>query len=122
MCQVAGYKSKYGKKEVIMKLMEFGYDSWGSDVTGGKNLIQFTDDLKAEDPWYEVPDNFVMAQMMSIRLRSLALAMNVPVRCSDWWGPLALKILEKEGLPYEKWDAAMLEKYKPEIRMQVNKF
>ena len=105
-----------------MKLMEFGYDSWGSDVTGGKNIIQFTDDLKAEDPWYEVPDNFVMAQMMSIRLRSLALAMNVPVRCSDWWGPLALEVLKKEGLPYEMWDERMLEKYKPEINIQVNKF
>jgi hypothetical protein len=54
MCEVSGYKSKYGKKEVIMKLTQFGYDSWGPEVTGGKNLVQFTDELKALDPWHEV--------------------------------------------------------------------
>jgi predicted unusual protein kinase regulating ubiquinone biosynthesis (AarF/ABC1/UbiB family) len=54
MCEVSGYKSKYGKKEVIMKLTQFGYNSWGSEVTGGKNLVQFTDELKELDPWHEV--------------------------------------------------------------------
>jgi aarF domain-containing kinase len=99
MCQIGGYKSKYGKKDVLMKLLQFGYDSWGHDVTGGKNLQQFIDELKTEDPWEEVPDNFVMAQFMSIRLRSLALGMNHPIKCSEWWGPIAESILEKEGLP-----------------------
>jgi aarF domain-containing kinase len=122
LSQVGGYKSKYGKKEVIMKLMQFGYDSYGSEVTGGKNLVQFTDELKAEDPWHEVPDNFVMMQFLTIRLRSLALAMGHPITCSDWFGPLALQILRDEGLPYETWDKAQLEKYRPEIRIQVNKF
>jgi aarF domain-containing kinase len=122
MSKIGGYKSKYGKKEVLMKLLEFGYDSWGHDVTGGKNLQQFIDDLKREDPWEEVPDNFVMAQFMSIRLRSLALGMNHPVKCSEWWGPIAEKILEQEGLPYESWDYEQLVKYKPELNMQKHKF
>ena len=72
-----------------MKLIQFGYDSWGHDVTGGKNLQQFIDELKEADPWQEVPDNLVMAQFMSIRLRSVALGMNHPVKCSEWWGPIA---------------------------------
>ena len=122
MLLVSGYKSKYNKKEVIHKLMEFGFDSWGKDVTGGKNMVQFNDALKAEDPWYEVPDNFVMAQLMSVRLRSLALAMNIPIRCSDWWGPLALEVLKAEGLPYEIWDKRLLEHYKPEMNMQVHRY
>jgi hypothetical protein len=63
LCDVGGYKSKYGKRDVLMKLLQFGYDSWGKDVTGGKNLQQFIDELKQEDPWEEVPDNFVMAQV-----------------------------------------------------------
>lgn len=91
-------------------------------MTGGKNIVQFTDELKTADPWHEVPDNFVMAQFLSIRLRSLALAMNHPITVSDWWGPIALEVLEAEGLPYEKWDRALLEQHKPEIRVQVNKF
>jgi aarF domain-containing kinase len=122
MAQVSGYKSKYGKKEVLMKLMQFGYDSWGKDVTGGKNLVQFIDDLKAIDPWEEVPDNFVMCQFMTIRLRALALAMNHPITVSDYWGPIALEVLRREGLPYEKWDKDMLIKYKPEMNMQKYKF
>lgn len=122
MCQIGGYKSKYGKKDVLMKLLQFGYDSWGHDVTGGKNLQQFIDELKTEDPWEEVPDNFVMAQFMSIRLRSLALGMNHPIKCSEWWGPIAESILEKEGLPYDTWDYAQLVKHKPELNIQKHKF
>ena len=122
MCEIGGYKSKYGKKHVLMKLIQFGYDSWGRDVTAGKNLQQFIDELKTEDPWEEVPDNFVMAQFMSIRLRSLALGMNHPIKCSEWWGDIAEGILEKEGLPYETWDYEQLVKYKPELNMQKHKF
>jgi aarF domain-containing kinase len=63
MCDVGGYKSKYGNKQVVMKLIRFGYDSWGKDVMEGKNIQQFIDQLKQEDPWTEVPDNLVMAQV-----------------------------------------------------------
>jgi aarF domain-containing kinase len=122
MCEVSGYKSKYNKKEVVYKLMKFAYDTYSKDLTGGKNLIEFVDELKAEDPWHEVPDNFVMAQMMSIRLRSLALGMNIPITVSDWWGPIAAQVLEREGLPYEMWDRRMLEQYRPEFNIVVNRF
>lgn len=123
MCQLGGYKSKYGKRNVLMKLLRFGYDSWGKDVMEGKNIQQFIDGLKEEDPWEEVPDNFVMAQFMSIRLRSLALSMNHPVRCSEYWGPMAEEILIEEGLPYETWDMKQLKKYTPKnLNMQSFKF
>jgi len=154
MCQVGGYKSKYGRRNVLMKLLQFGYDSYGNDVTGGKNIQQFIDELKDADPWEEVPDNFVMAQVrnpfcvlvfvlrcyrvgiltifeyyspgyykfMSIRLRSLALGMNHPIRCSDWWGPMAEQILRDEGLPYESWTKEKMMEYRPELNMQRYKF
>lgn len=84
--------------------------------------VQFTDELKAADPWHEVPDNLVMVQMLTIRLRALGLSMLHPVVCSDWWGPLALRILRAEGLPYETWDRRQLEQYRPELNMQVHRF
>lgn len=59
---------------------------------------------------------------MSIRLRSLFLGMNHPVKCSDWWGPMAEQVLKDEGLPYETWDMEQMEKYKPELNMQKYKF
>ena len=122
LSDIGGYKSKYGRKDVLMKLILFGYDSWGTDVTGGKNLQQFIDELKEQDPWEEVPDNLVMAQFMSIRLRSLALGMNHPVKCSQWWGPIAEDMLRKKGLPYETWDHDQMVKYKPVINIQKHKF
>jgi len=122
MSIIGGYKSKYGRKDILMKLMQFGYDSYGADVTGGKNVQQFIDDMKNTDPWEEVPDNFVMAQFMSLRLRSVALGMNHPVKCSNWWGPMAEKILEEEGLPYESWDNDMLMKYRPELNVIKQKW
>ena len=51
----------------------------------------------------EMPDNFVMAQFLSIRLRALALAVGQGIVCSDWWGPMAEDVLALEGLRYEKW-------------------
>ena len=122
MSKIGGYKSKYGKKDVLWKLIKFGYDSYGKDVTGGKNIQQFIDELKYEDPWEEVPDNFVLAQFLTIRLRSLALGMNHPIVCSKWWGPLAEEELKRQGLPYESWDHDQLVKYKPELNMQHFKF
>ena len=72
-----------------------------------------------------MPDNLVMAQFMSIRLRALALAMNHPIVMSDWWGPIALQALEQAGLPYESWrDMAQLKRHcgGPEVSIQVNRF
>mmetsp|Transcript_31805 Transcript_31805/g.63029 ORF Transcript_31805/g.63029 Transcript_31805/m.63029 type:complete len:107 (-) Transcript_31805:23-343(-) len=105
-----------------MKLMRFAYDTWGKDLMGNKNVQQFIDELKSEDPWEEGADNLVMASFMSIRLRSLALGMNHPVKCSDWWGPIAEEILKEEGLPYESWNREQLEKYKVEPNIQKFKF
>uniref|UniRef100_A0A7S1BL09 ABC1 atypical kinase-like domain-containing protein n=1 Tax=Corethron hystrix TaxID=216773 RepID=A0A7S1BL09_9STRA len=119
---IGGYKSKNNRKDVLMKLLRFSYDSWGKDVMEGKNIQQFIDDLKSKDPWEEVADNLVMASFMSIRLRSLTLGMNHPVRCSDWWGAIAEEILKEEGLPYESWDHDQLIKYRAEPNMQKTKF
>ena len=59
---------------------------------------------------------------MSIRLRSLALGMNHPVKCSDWWGQIAEDVLKEEGLPYEMWDYDMLLRYRPKMNMQKYKY
>jgi predicted unusual protein kinase regulating ubiquinone biosynthesis (AarF/ABC1/UbiB family) len=54
LCKVGGYKSKYGKPHVLYKLIQFGYDSWGKEVTGEQNIQQFIDGLKEEDPWASI--------------------------------------------------------------------
>jgi hypothetical protein len=51
ICDHIGYKSKYGKKAIIHKMMQFGYDSFGPEVLGDKNVMQFSDEMSLEDPW-----------------------------------------------------------------------
>ena len=59
---------------------------------------------------------------MSIRLRALTLGMHHPIRCSDWFGPIAEQVLEEEGLPYDSWTYETLIEHKPEINLQKYKF
>lgn len=118
MAKMGGYKSKHMDQEVYWKLVQFGYDTWGKEVTGGLNVQQFMDDLKAKDPYTETPDNFVLASFMSFRLRALVLGMNHPVKCSEYWGEIAEQELNRLGLPYETWDEAQLLKYQPELNIQ----
>eukprot|EP00939_MAST-03C_sp_MAST-3C-sp1_P001451 g1451.t1 len=105
-----GYKSKHMNREVIMKLIRLGFDTFGRDLMGDKNMQQFIDDLYRTDPYEEAADNLVMAQFLSIRLRSVGMQMGHPVVCSATWGEIAERVLRDEGLPYESWDLARMEK------------
>jgi aarF domain-containing kinase len=117
-----GYKSKYMKMENIFKLVEFGFDSFGRDVTNGKNIQQFTDELYRNDPWEEVAGNLVMAQFLSMRLRSMAMQMGHPIRCSHYWGDYAEQVLREEGCPYEMWNEDFARQIiKDDIRMSSSK-
>lgn len=118
MAKMGGYKSKHMNQDVYYKLVQFGYDTWGKEVTGGLNVQQFMDDLKEKDPYTETPDNFVLASFMSVRLRALTLGMNHPVKCSEYWGEIAEAELNRMGLPYETWDEEQLKKYQPELNIQ----
>lgn len=60
----------------------------------------------------------MLASFMAVRMRSLTLGMNHPVKCSDWWGEIAEKELERIGLPYKSWNEEQLAKYAPEINIQ----
>jgi len=105
-----GYKSKHMRDDIILKLVKFGFDTYGKELIGDKNIQQFVDECYREDPWMEAADNLVMAQFLSIRLRLVGMAMNHAVKCSDWWGEIAIKALKDEGLPYEVWNLETMEK------------
>jgi aarF domain-containing kinase len=47
----SGYKSKHMDKDVIMKLVRLGFDTFGRDLLGDKNTQQFIDELYAKDPY-----------------------------------------------------------------------
>lgn len=103
LVRVGGYRSKHFDEDVIYDLCRFGFDTFGRDLLGDENVQTFMDDLYRRDPWYESADNLTMAQFLSIRLRTVGLGMLFPVKCSEYWGPIALKALEDEGMPYDAW-------------------
>eukprot|EP00037_Helgoeca_nana_P027027 m.307307 g.307307 ORF g.307307 m.307307 type:complete len:567 (+) comp27380_c0_seq1:3594-5294(+) len=109
ICRNGGYKSKLMDEDVIYKMTRFGFDSFGRDLLGTKNIQQFTDECFAADPWEETADNLVMVNFLSIRLRSVGLAMQHPVVCSTFWAPIAEKVLLDEGLPYEDWNLELMQ-------------
>lgn len=121
VCLNGGYKSKHSNEEVMMKLMRFGFDTYGKDLLEGKNVQQFMDDLYATDPWEEGADNLIMANFLSIRLRSVGLQMAHPVVCSDYWGAKAEEVLAAEGMPYDDWDREYLAKVAPPESMSIAK-
>jgi len=45
----------------------------------------------------------MMVSFASFRLRGVGMSMNYPIVAAQWWGPLAEKVLEEEGLPYDSW-------------------
>ena len=96
-------------EDIIYTLPRFGFDSFGRDLLGGKNVQQFVDECFAADPWEEAADNLVMVNFLSIRLRSVGLAMQHPVVCSAYWAPIAEEVLNEEGLPYEVWDLDLMQ-------------
>ena len=121
ICEESGYKSKWSKKEVTLKMMQFSYDSFGREVMGGLSVIEFSDKQGEEDPWEQIPDECVLVQVFSIRLRAMALAVDHPITCSDWWGPMAEQLLAAEGLAYEGWDRALLRETCSKINPTIQK-
>ena len=111
LCKVGGYKSRHMDEGVAYKLCRFGFDTYGRDLLGGKNIQQFMDDLHKTDPLEEAADNLVMASLLSVRLRAVGLSMGYPIVCSRWWGPMADRVLRDEGLPYEVWDETLMQEH-----------
>ena len=67
----SGYKSKHMDKDVIMKLVRLGFDTFGRDLLGDKNTQQFIDELYAKDPYV------VSSESHTTRLNTL------PARTTD---------------------------------------
>eukprot|EP00040_Diaphanoeca_grandis_P029283 m.171197 g.171197 ORF g.171197 m.171197 type:complete len:623 (-) comp31640_c0_seq1:69-1937(-) len=121
ICINGGYKSKYFNHDVIMKLCQFGFDTYSKDLLEGKNVQQFIDDLYAADPYTEMADNLTMVNFLSIRLRSLAMQMGHPVTCSEYWGKLAEEVLQEEGYAYDSITLDVLNEIAPIDSMTISK-
>eukprot|EP00568_Trieres_chinensis_P011803 CAMPEP_0183304864 /NCGR_PEP_ID=MMETSP0160_2-20130417/9800_1 /TAXON_ID=2839 ORGANISM="Odontella Sinensis, Strain Grunow 1884" /NCGR_SAMPLE_ID=MMETSP0160_2 /ASSEMBLY_ACC=CAM_ASM_000250 /LENGTH=413 /DNA_ID=CAMNT_0025467983 /DNA_START=50 /DNA_END=1291 /DNA_ORIENTATION=- len=93
----AGYKSEKMDENTIYLYAKVSYDEDNDDLTGGKHIQLFMEDLQSRDPILEVPKNFIMVGRTSIMLRGLAHALHQSRSVAKLWKPIAEKVLQNEG-------------------------
>ena len=93
----AGYKSKYMDAHNIYLYARVGYDEDNDELTGGKHIQLFMEDLQSRDPILELPKDLLMASRASILLRGLAHVLHQRRSIAKAWKPIAEKVLEKES-------------------------
>ncbi|GMH55206.1 hypothetical protein TL16_g01847 [Triparma laevis f. inornata] len=70
----AGYKTKYGNKELAAKYARVVLDSNDREFTDGKHVQVFMEDLQKKDPILDLPREFVMVSRVSLMMRGLGKA------------------------------------------------
>ena len=73
------------------------YDKISDEITGGKHVQLFMEDLEARDPIVQLPKEFLMASRCSILLRGLAHALHQERGVAKAWRPIAEQVLMQES-------------------------
>lgn len=92
----SGFKSKYMDENVIYKYAKVSYDEDNDELTDGKHIQMFMEDLQALDPIEKLPEQFIMVGRTSIMLRGLAHALQQSCSVAKAWKPIAQQVLRDE--------------------------
>ena len=92
----AGFKSRTMNEDVIYKYAKVSYDEDNDELTEGKHIQMFMEDLQARDPIDELPDAYIMVGRTSVMLRGLAHALRQSRSISKAWAPIAEQVLQEE--------------------------
>lgn len=92
----AGYTSKNNDANVIYTFARVSYDEDNDELTGGKHIQFFLEDLQDRDPILTLPKDFIMVGRTSTMLRGLAHSLKCPMSVAKAWKPIAQSVLEKE--------------------------
>lgn len=92
----AGYQSRDMNPEVIYKYAKVSYDEDTDELTEGKHIQLFLEDIQARDPITSIPQQFIMVGRTSIMLRGIAHALRQSRSVAKAWKPLAEKVLKDE--------------------------
>jgi len=58
--KAAGFRTRHNNDDVIYKILTVVFDRDDREVMEGLNIQEYVEKLMAEDPWDEVPDDFVL--------------------------------------------------------------
>mmetsp|Transcript_31701 Transcript_31701/g.94855 ORF Transcript_31701/g.94855 Transcript_31701/m.94855 type:complete len:432 (-) Transcript_31701:116-1411(-) len=94
----AGYISERMDENIIYTYAKVCYDEDNDELTGGKHIQLFMEDIQSKDPIENVPKDFIMVSRASIMLRGLAHALHQSRSVAKAWKPIAEKVLRDEGI------------------------
>jgi aarF domain-containing kinase len=92
----AGFKSKKMDPDVIWLYAKVGYDEDNAELTGGKHIQMFMEDIEARDPIIELPKDFIMVSRCTMMLRGLCHAMLQSRSIAKSWRPIAERVLRED--------------------------
>ena len=96
LMKLAGFESDKMDPEVIYLYTKVHYDEDNDELTGGKHVQVFVEDLQARDPIRAIPEDYCLISAASIRLRGLAHAVHQPRSLAKEWKPIAEKVLKED--------------------------
>lgn len=76
----------------------FYHDRDTADVTGGRELLDFMDQLESTDPMVQLPEPYLLAMRGNMILRGVAKTLGVNIRMSKMWLNEALRLLRSQGI------------------------
>jgi predicted unusual protein kinase regulating ubiquinone biosynthesis (AarF/ABC1/UbiB family) len=94
-----GYKSRDMNEDNIYLYAKVGYDEDNHELTGGKHIQIFMEDLQSKDPIIELPRELLMVSRASTMLRGLAHYLHQSRSVAKIWRPIAEQVLKEEGDP-----------------------
>lgn len=92
----AGFQSKRMDPEVIFLYAKVSYDQDSKELTNGKHIQVFMEDLQSRDPIIHLPEKYMMIGRASLLLRGLAHALKQSRSVAEIWRPIAERVLEED--------------------------
>lgn len=92
----AGFVSERMDPEVIWLYAKVGYDDDNAELTGGKHIQMFMEDIQARDPIVQLPRDFIMVSRCTLMLRGLCHALMQKRSIAKSWRPIAERVLRED--------------------------
>ena len=92
----AGFLSERVDPDVIFTCAKVSYDQDSKELTNGKHIQMFMEDLQRRDPIVKLPEKIMMIARTSLLLRGLAHALNQSRSVAKIWRPIAERVLNED--------------------------
>jgi aarF domain-containing kinase len=92
----AGFRSKTMNPDVIFLYAKVSYDMDNQELTGGKHIQMFMEDIEKMDPIVQLPQDLIMIGRTSLLLRGLCHALHQPRSIAHAWKPIAERVLRED--------------------------